>query len=66
MGHTMVQVVRCQLLVVEARLRSLAGLCEICGVESAIGTGFSPSTSAFPLNNIPPMLHIPLSITDTV
>jgi len=62
----MVQVVRCQLLVVEVWLRSLASPCGICGGESAIGTGFSPSTSAFPLNNISPMLYIPLSITDTV
>lgn len=36
-------------LTAEARVRSQAGICGIYGVESGAVTGFSPSTSAFPL-----------------
>jgi hypothetical protein len=44
-------------LIAEARVGSPSSSCEICGGQSGIVTGFSPSTSVFPVSTIPPKLH---------
>ena len=44
----------------EAWVRSQVSLDEICGGQSVTGTGFSPSTSAYPASIIPPVVHIHL------
>jgi hypothetical protein len=44
----MAQAVSRRPLTTEARVRSQVGPCGICGEQSGIGTGFSPSTSVFP------------------
>jgi hypothetical protein len=47
-GRAMAQAVSRRALTVEARVRSRASPCGICGGQSGTGTGFSPSTSVFP------------------
>ena len=43
-------------LTAEIWVQSPAMSCGICGGGSVTGTIFSPSTSVFPVNNIPPLL----------
>jgi hypothetical protein len=47
-GRAMVQAVSRRPLTAEARVRSRASPCGICGGQSGTGTGFSPSTSVLP------------------
>jgi hypothetical protein len=47
-GRAMAQAVSRRPLTAEARVRSLASPCEICGGQSGNWTGFSPSTSVLP------------------
>jgi hypothetical protein len=44
----MAQAVSRRPLTAEARIRSRASPCGICGGQNGTGTGFSPSTSVFP------------------
>jgi len=46
----------------QARVRTQAGPCEICGRQSGTETGFSPSTSVSPVGIIPPTLRIHLRL----
>jgi hypothetical protein len=52
----MAQVVSRRSLTAEARVRTRVNSCEICGGQSGTGTGFSPSSSVFPVNVILPSL----------
>jgi hypothetical protein len=44
----MAQVVSRRPVTAEARVRARVNTCGICGGQSGTGTGFSPSSSAFP------------------
>jgi hypothetical protein len=57
LGRAMAQAVSRWPLTAEARARSRVSPCGICGGQSGTGTGFFPSTSVFPVNFIPPVLH---------
>jgi hypothetical protein len=46
----MAQAVSYRALTTEARVRSWVSPCGICSGQSGTGTGFSPSTSVFPLS----------------
>ena len=46
-GRAMALTVRHPLLTTDARVRSLAEPCAICGGQSGTGTGFPPSTCIF-------------------
>jgi hypothetical protein len=48
----MAQVVSSRPLTAEARVRAQVKACGICGGQSGTGTGFSPSSSAFPCQYI--------------
>jgi hypothetical protein len=56
-GRAVAQAVSRRPLTAEARVRARVGLRGICGGQSGTGTGFSPSTSVFPCQLIPPVLH---------
>jgi hypothetical protein len=47
-GHAMAQAVSHRPLAKEAWVRARVNPCGICGEQSGTGTGFSPSSSAFP------------------
>ena len=48
LGRAMAQAASRRPLIAEALVRSRFSPCGICGGQSGIGTGFSPSTSVFP------------------
>jgi hypothetical protein len=52
----MVQEVSYPSVTAEVRVRARINLCGICGGQTDIGTGFSPISSLFPVNIIPPWL----------
>jgi len=52
-----VQAVSFHSLIAEARVRTKAILCGICGRQRGIGRGFSPRTWVFSVSTIPPALH---------
>jgi hypothetical protein len=56
-GRAMAQAVSRRPLTAEVRVRSRVNPCEICGGQSGIGTGFSPSYRFSPVNFIPLVLH---------
>jgi hypothetical protein len=57
----MAQVVSRWPLTAKARVLSRVNPCRFCGGESDIGTGFSPSSSGFPVSIILPGLHTHIS-----
>jgi hypothetical protein len=57
----MAQAVSGRPVTAEDLVRVRVSPCGICGVQSDTGTGFSPSSSVFPVNIIPPWLSILVS-----
>jgi hypothetical protein len=53
MGRAVAQAVSRRPLTAEARIRTRVNPCGICDGQSGIGTGFSPSSSVFPVSIIP-------------
>jgi hypothetical protein len=60
----MAQAISCWPLTSEARVRTWVRPCEISGGQSVIGTVFSPSSSAFPVNIISLWLSILIYLGD--
>jgi hypothetical protein len=60
-GRAMAQAVSRWPVTAETRVRVRVDPCGICGGQSGTRAGFSPSSSVFPVNIIPPLLHIHLS-----
>jgi hypothetical protein len=54
----MAQAVSFQPVTAESRVRARVNPCGICGGQSGNGTGFSQSSSAFPVNIFPSRLSI--------
>jgi hypothetical protein len=63
--NAVVQTVSSRLYIAEPRVRSKASVCDVCGGQSAAGTGFSPNTSVGPPphGNIRPLCHTCHSLT---
>jgi hypothetical protein len=55
-GRAMDQAVSRRPLTAKARVRARVNPCGICGGQSGIGRGLSPSSSVFPVNIIPSSL----------
>jgi hypothetical protein len=58
MGRAMGQVVSRRSLTAKARVRARVNPCGICGAQSGTGTGFSPSSSVFPVSTVALQTHI--------
>lgn len=58
LARAIAQAVSRRLLTAETRVRILVTPCGICGVQSGIGIGFSPSPSVSRVNIIPLLLYI--------
>jgi hypothetical protein len=63
-GRAMAQAVSRWPLTAEAWFRARFNPCGICGRQSGPGTGFSPSSSVFPVNIIPLSLSNPCHLGD--
>jgi hypothetical protein len=58
LGRAMAQAVSRRPVTAGSRVRAQVNPCEICGGQSGTGTGFSPSSSFFPVSIIPPSFSI--------
>jgi hypothetical protein len=45
-------------LTADVQVRARVSLCRICVIQSGTGTGFSPSSSIYPVNIVPPWLSL--------
>jgi hypothetical protein len=45
-------------LTADVQVRARVSLCGICVIQSGNGTGFSPSSSIYPVNIVPPWLSL--------